>query len=265
LPTAEQVTDKRIGRFKQRITETLDTADLKAFRKMVEDYQHEYGVPVIEIAAALGALAQGQKSSATSPAAAGSEKKREYPAAAAETGPRRKTAPVPERKNPPATVPKAAPRREPEAQSAPDHGAAPKPPQKPDLGAPLRAVPARRREGAAADAGMECYRIEVGLQHGVKPGNIVGAIANEAEIESEYIGRIEIFDDHSTVQLPEGMPKEIFKHLKNVWVSGQRLQISRLDQQGKPSQRPAPDKSRRPAAEGDKPAAKKPGKPRKPK
>ncbi|MBP6700940.1 MAG: DEAD/DEAH box helicase, partial [Halioglobus sp.] len=198
LPTAEQVTDKRIGRFKQRITETLDTADLKVFRKMVEDYQHEYGVPVIEIAAALGALAQGQKSPATGPAAAGSEKKREYPAAAAETGPRRKTAAVPERKNRPATVPKAAPRREPEAQSAPDQGAAPKPPQKPDLGAPLRAVPARQREGAAADAGMERYRIEVGLQHGVKPGNIVGAIANEAEIESEYIGRIEIFDDHST-------------------------------------------------------------------
>ncbi len=265
LPTAEQVTDKRIGRFKQRITETLDTADLKAFRKMVEDYQHEYGVPVIEIAAALGALAQGQKSPATRPAGAGSDKKREYPPAAVETGPRRKTAPVPERKNPPATVPKAAPRREREAQSAPDRDAAPKPPQKPDLGAPLRAVPARRREGAAADAGMECYRIEVGLQHGVKPGNIVGAIANEAEIESEYIGRIEIFDDHSTVQLPEGMPREIFKHLKNVWVSGQRLQISRLDQQGKASQRPAPDKSRRPAAAGDKPAAKKPGKPRKPK
>ena len=69
----------------------------------------------------------------------------------------------------------------------------------------------------------------MGHQHGVKPGNIVGAIANEAEIESEYIGRIEIFDDYSTVQLPEGMPKEIFKHLKSVWVSGQRLQISRLD------------------------------------
>ena len=76
---------------------------------------------------------------------------------------------------------------------------------------------------------MERFRVEVGLEHGVKPGNIVGAIANEAEIESEYIGRIEIFDDHSTVQLPEGMPKEIFKHLKSVWVSGQRLQISRLD------------------------------------
>jgi len=61
LPTAEQVTDKRIGKFKQRITATLDTGELDLFRKMVEDYQHEYGVPVIEIAAALGALAQGKK------------------------------------------------------------------------------------------------------------------------------------------------------------------------------------------------------------
>ncbi|RLA53429.1 MAG: ATP-dependent helicase, partial [Gammaproteobacteria bacterium] len=75
--------------------------------------------------------------------------------------------------------------------------------------------------------GLERFRIEVGHKHGVKPGNIVGAIANEAEIESEYIGRIEIFDDYSTVDLPEGMPREVFKHLKAVWVSGHRLQISR--------------------------------------
>ncbi len=82
---------------------------------------------------------------------------------------------------------------------------------------------------------MERFRLEVGNVHGVKPGNIVGAIANEAEIDSEYIGRIEIFDDYSTIDLPEGMPKELLKHLKTVWVSGQRLQISRLDPAGAPS------------------------------
>ena len=81
---------------------------------------------------------------------------------------------------------------------------------------------------------MERFRLEVGNAHGVKPGNIVGAIANEAEIDSEHIGRIEIFDDHSTIDLPEGMPKELFKHLKSVWVSGQRLQISRLEPGDKP-------------------------------
>jgi ATP-dependent RNA helicase DeaD len=82
---------------------------------------------------------------------------------------------------------------------------------------------------AAPEKGMERFRIEVGYNHGVKPGNIVGAIANEAEIDAEYIGRIEIYDDHATVDMPEGMPREVFKHLKGVWVSGQRLQISRLE------------------------------------
>jgi ATP-dependent RNA helicase DeaD len=86
-----------------------------------------------------------------------------------------------------------------------------------------------RIEKEKLDVGMERFRLEVGNVHGVKPGNIVGAIANEAEIDSEYIGRIEIFDDHSTIDLPEGMPREILKHLKTVWVSGQRLQISRIE------------------------------------
>ena len=227
LPTAEEVTGKRIGKFKQRITETLDTVDLELFRKMVEDYQREYGVPVIEIAAALGALAQGGKPLVPKAQAGGSGKQRERPAINADAAPQRKAKHKPEREKP-VRQERDAPRQvKPEAEAAPGL----EPPRKPDLSAPLRAE--RSRERDTTDAGMERYRIEVGLAHGVKPGNIVGAIANEAEIESEYIGRIEIFDDYSTVQLPEGMPREIFKHLKNVWVSGQRLQISRLDQAGK--------------------------------
>ena len=90
------------------------------------------------------------------------------------------------------------------------------------------------------DRDMVRYRIEVGYDHGVKPGNIVGAIANEAEIDSEYIGRIEIYDDYSTVDLPSGMPKELFRHLKGVWVAGQRLQITRAD--GKRSRSKSGDK-----------------------
>ncbi len=75
---------------------------------------------------------------------------------------------------------------------------------------------------------MDRYRIEVGFDHKVKPGNIVGAIANEADIDSKYIGRIEIFTDHSLIDLPEGMPKELLNQLKNVRVVGQRLGISLL-------------------------------------
>jgi ATP-dependent RNA helicase DeaD len=74
---------------------------------------------------------------------------------------------------------------------------------------------------------METFRIEVGHQHGVQPGNIVGAIANEADLESRYIGRIDIRDDHSLVDLPEGMPREVLEILKKARVAGRPLRMSR--------------------------------------
>ncbi len=81
--------------------------------------------------------------------------------------------------------------------------------------------------------GMERFRIEVGHQHEVKPGNIVGAIANEAGLDAKHIGHIDIHTDFSFVDLPTGMPKEVFEDLKKAWVCGQRLNISRLDEPGK--------------------------------
>ncbi|MEO8008511.1 MAG: DEAD/DEAH box helicase [Betaproteobacteria bacterium] len=86
-----------------------------------------------------------------------------------------------------------------------------------------------RRPRRGPEAGMQTYRIEVGHQHGVKPANIVGAIANEAQMDSQHIGRIEIFDDHSLVDLPEGMPKEIHRELQKVWVAGQQLRLSKRE------------------------------------
>ncbi len=73
---------------------------------------------------------------------------------------------------------------------------------------------------------MMRFRVEVGYQHDVKPGNIVGAIANEAELDSEYIGHIEIHDEYSTVDLPAGMPKETFFALKKARIAQRRLDIS---------------------------------------
>ncbi|RMG38782.1 MAG: DEAD/DEAH box helicase [Gammaproteobacteria bacterium] len=95
---------------------------------------------------------------------------------------------------------------------------------------------------AHPDIEMERYRLEVGYRHGVKPGNIVGAIANEADIESQYIGHIEIFDHFTTIDLPSGMPKEIFNALKKTWVCQRQLQISRLGAGEAPT--PATDKPR---------------------
>jgi len=75
---------------------------------------------------------------------------------------------------------------------------------------------------------MERYRLEVGHINEVKPGNIVGAIANEAGIDSQYIGQIQIEADHSLVDLPEGMPKDIFNDLKKVRVCGFPMKISKV-------------------------------------
>ena len=75
---------------------------------------------------------------------------------------------------------------------------------------------------------MERFRIEVGWRDRIKPGNIVGAIANEAGLNGKAIGRIQIFDTHSTVDLPRGMPEEVFEGLRQLRVMNRPLQISRL-------------------------------------
>jgi len=85
-----------------------------------------------------------------------------------------------------------------------------------------------RRAFATPDIEMELFRIEVGHAHGVKPGNIVGAIANETGISGDHIARIKIEDDYSTVELPAGMPKELLNELKKVRVVGQKLNISKV-------------------------------------
>jgi len=87
------------------------------------------------------------------------------------------------------------------------------------------------------DVEMERFRIEVGKRRGAKPGDIVGAIANEVGLESCYIGEINMRGEFSTVDLPSGMPKELHNQLKSVRVRQQQLRISRFgkEQPGKPN------------------------------
>jgi hypothetical protein len=66
-------------------------------------------------------------------------------------------------------------------------------------------------------------------QHDVKPGNIAGAIAHEAGLDCRHIGHIDIHTEFSLVDLPIGMPKDVFQDLRRAWVCGQRLDISRLE------------------------------------
>lgn len=104
------------------------------------------------------------------------------------------------------------------------------------------------------DVKLDRYVIHVGRDHGVTPGNIVGAIANEADMSSQYIGNIKLFDDVTTVDLPEGMPKEVLQILRKARVCGRALDIELAKDYVKDSKKPsgkgggkkrgAPNKSR---------------------
>ncbi|HMW48780.1 MAG TPA: DEAD/DEAH box helicase, partial [Cellvibrionaceae bacterium] len=82
-----------------------------------------------------------------------------------------------------------------------------------------------RRE-FTSDVPMTTYRIEVGREHGVMPKDIVGAIANEVQLNRDHIGHIRLFELFSTVELPTDLPRELIAHLKKVRVKSQRLDIT---------------------------------------
>jgi ATP-dependent RNA helicase DeaD len=205
LPTIKAVNEVRITRFKEQIGQTLAAGGLDVFRSLIEEYEREQDVPAIDIAAALAKLYRGDE---------------------------------------PLLLEK--PDREPKPEfreRGNDQDARPARPVR-DSFADER--PARAgREGfkkerveRAPEPGMATYRIEVGHHHGVKPGNIVGAIANEGGIAARDIGRIEIYDDFSTLDMPADLPRDLVDQLKKVWVAGQQLGITR-DGQEPPAPKPA--------------------------
>ena len=109
----------------------------------------------------------------------------------------------------------------------------------------------KRKAPPRNDEDMEWFRIAVGHVHGVQPGNIVGAIANEAGLDAQHIGRVEIDGEFSLVELPVGMPTEVFRDLKKVWVCGRTLNILRVNES-------APEKKSAPKRTKKKPASRKP-------
>jgi len=208
LPSVEAVNDRRVQKFLDRITDTLGSGQAGEFRVLVERYEREQNVPAVEIAAALAKMVQGD-----TPLLLSQERApRERPARSETYG----NAPRREREE--RTVGGAS---APTARRGRDHEVGAEAP-------PARAPRADKPSRGEPDVGMETFRIEVGHVHGVKPANTVGAIANEAGLESRYIGRIDIHQDHTVLDLPEGMPREVLMHLKKVWVSGQQLRIHRL-------------------------------------
>jgi ATP-dependent RNA helicase DeaD len=221
LPSKEQINKKRGDQFKASITETLEKGNLGFFENLVTEYLSENSAEPQQLAAALAFLAQKDHPIIVKDAPR-KERKNERMERSSSSGDGGRRRERPDRGQRPArgkshefsdtgrgrNVPSDNARRE-EAKNKP--------------------TSPRRERSASDDIDMETYRLGVGHNHHVQPGDIVGAIANEADIDSQYIGRIQLFDDHSTVDLPKGMPKELFQHLKKVRVRNEPLGIERLD------------------------------------
>ncbi|MFK8068708.1 MAG: DEAD/DEAH box helicase [Gammaproteobacteria bacterium] len=193
LPSTDAINERRVVQFKQRISDTLESESLKFFSNLIGEYQQESGVSGEDIAAALAHLLQG-----------------DTPFLLKNLPPQKKS------------------QRQNDNSRARDRGDQKSRRERGDRDRSKSS----KREDTPLEQGMLRYRLEVGNNHDVRPANIVGAIANEAGIDSQYIGRISIRDEYSVVDLPEGMPREVFNDLKKVWVSGQRLNISIFSEEG---------------------------------
>lgn len=185
LPTAQEINDSRITRFKDKIVDAAQGKDLDFYQKMVESIESDNNIPAIEIAAGLAKLLQGDVPFFLD------EKPIKHKEFKERDGGRER--------NPRRAKGERAERGE-------------------------RGNRSRRQ--TPPNEGMARFRIEVGRQHGVKPGNIIGCIANEAGLDGEFIQKLTIEDNFSMVDLPTDMPKKLFNELKGAWVCGQQLKIN---------------------------------------
>jgi len=188
IPSISELNEQRLKRFKQSVIEAMEDDSIETLIPLIETIQSETEADPSVLMAALVKIAQGNEPLI-----------------------------LQESDRPDLTA--RAPRDRDDRRSGRDGGR--------EGGREGRGRDDKRggRQRSKPEEGMQRYRIDVGRAHGAKPGNIVGAIANEANISSKNIGAIEIFDNFSTVDLPEGMPRETKDTLQNTRVAGQKLSI----------------------------------------
>ncbi|MBW9398749.1 DEAD/DEAH family ATP-dependent RNA helicase [Leclercia sp. EC_58] len=202
LPNAELLGKRRLEKFAAKVQQQLESSDLDQYRALLTQIQPTAEGEELDIetlAAALLKMAQGERSLIVPPDAPMRPKRefRDRDDRFERRGDRNDRGPRGDR---------------------PERGGEDRP----------------RRE--RRDAGeMELYRIEVGRDDGVEVRHIVGAIANEGDISSRYIGNIKLFGTHSTIELPKGMPGEVLQHFTRTRILNKPMNMQLLgDAQPRP-------------------------------
>ncbi len=214
LPNAELLGKRRLEKFAAKVQQQLESSDLDQYRALLAQIQPTAEGEELDmetLAAALLKMAQGERSLIVPPDAPMRPKRefRDRDDRFERRGDRNDRGPRGDR---------------------PERGGEDRP----------------RRE--RRDAGeMELYRIEVGRDDGVEVRHIVGAIANEGDISSRYIGNIKLFGSHSTIELPKGMPGEVLQHFTRTRILNKPMNMQLLG-----DAQPRPDRG--PRRDGDRPA-----------
>jgi len=214
LPNADLLGKRRLEKFAAKVQQQLESSDLDQYRALLAQIQPTAEGEELDmetLAAALLKMAQGERSLIVPPDAPMRPKRefRDRDDRFERRGDRNDRGPRGDR---------------------PERGGEDRP----------------RRE--RRDAGeMELYRIEVGRDDGVEVRHIVGAIANEGDISSRYIGNIKLFGSHSTIELPKGMPGEVLQHFTRTRILNKPMNMQLLG-----DAQPRPDRG--PRRDGDRPA-----------
>lgn len=207
LPSADTVNAARVARFQERIAQVvaMQPVNLAVFRAQVDAMVRVSNLEITEIAAALACLVHGETPFLLPPDA---------------------PAPTPRDVLPP---PRARTR-----DSSAELGVAPVVSAPAPAAPPVRADRAERgdrgarepREGRGPAGAMTVWRLEVGWKHGVEPRNVIGALANEAGIPSRVMGRLEIRDFFSLIELPADAPSHVIEAMQRTWVARRQLRAT---------------------------------------
>lgn len=197
VPNDHMIQVARQQRFMANITARLTHANLPSYKRIVDEYIKEHEVDAADVAAALALLLHKD---------------------------------LPWKKEMPVKAPRPAKegrfegRSDRSSRSADDRKSSGS--ERKGFGGERKNFGADRKRANDDNFAQDLFRIDVGKVHGVKPGNIVGAIANEAGLQSRHITGLKIHEDHSTVRLPKGMTKEVVRDLTKAWVCGRQLNLT---------------------------------------
>ncbi|RKG84022.1 DEAD/DEAH box helicase [Corallococcus terminator] len=204
VPTVSDLRARRLEILRSSLRETLTGGELEAYRGVVETLSTEFNV--MDVAAAAMKLLhekedEGKESSEQDIPTVSAPSEKRFPRSTERSGPPSRGGDRPER---PARAPRV------------------------DRGEPAGERAARpAREPRAPEWNVTRLFIGAGRTAGMRPADLVGAIAGEAGLDSSRIGAIHIADMYSIVEVPEPDAARIISALKGATLRGKKVSVRR--------------------------------------